>query len=398
MAILPDTAPEENNQPQERLQERKREDKKKRSLIDDLRTIKKSYDKIKQVVQAIRWIANPYAIVFLILFSTAIFALMSSSSGGLALSGETNPEPTPGTGGTAPPSSIPGLTIKVTSNPPCTTPTPNADYCVQNGEDLVYTISYTYDISVGKIPLENIVLYDTIPKGATFVSTTGVRASDSNTAVVTWSLKDPSNQQPFTITLHPLVDDTYIINTVLARAISGGTGGSTGTSTSPQEFKDLTQNQGRNTYILGDKTNFIAAIIANSSGLPLAGKESYLGQIYDAATTYNINPLILTVIWGVESGFDATPTYPFGCLNPTDTGFSENVTCAAGSLNVHMATFETHSTGGSLEIPSTTGNTCIYTDAFDYAYEKYTPVCATNDGNDSARTNFINFFKKLKGI
>jgi hypothetical protein len=113
---------------------------------------------------------------------------------------------------------------------------------------------------------------------------------------------------------------------------------------------------------------------------------------------YNVNPLIIASIWGTESGFDPAATYPFGCLNPSDAGFTENVTCAAGSLNQLMGTFETHNANGSLEIPSSIGNTCIYTDAFVYAYEMYAPVCHVNDHNDPARGNFTSFYKKFKGI
>lgn len=289
---------------------------------------------------------------------------------------------TPGAPGA--PLSVPGVTI--TLKGPSTS---------KNGEDIVYEVVVAYDPAVAKVPIENIVLYDTIPIGATFVGTDGVQAADSTPSVVTWSLKDPTNQKLFHITLRPTASDTYIINTVNAR-IAAGAGG--GTSTDSEEFLNLFTGQGRNTASLGGRSNFISTIIANSSGLSLAGKESYLGSIYDAGIKYNVNPLIIAGIWGTESGFNPSATYPFGCLNPADAGFTENVTCAAGSLNQLMSSYESRSATGSLEIPSTIGNTCIYTDPFIYAYEMYAPICHAEDGNWAARGNLISFYKKFQGI
>lgn len=337
-----------------------------------------------QAVQAAAAAANPWVIAIILAVVGVILIYIFFFSHGSALednNSDTATTTAPG-GGTIPPKGIPGLSITMTG-----------PQVVNNGEDIEYTISYTYDVSLGKVPLESILLFDTVPQNASFVSTSGVQAADSTPTLVTWSLQDPANQKPFNIVLHPTVEDSYVQNTVSAK-ITAGAGG----SPSPQEFKDLITGQGRNTAVLGDKNMFISTVITNSSGLPLSGKESYLSQIYDAGIQYGVNPLILTVIWGVEFGFDPTPDYPFGCLNPADKGFTENSTCAAGSLNQLMSKFETQNIGGSLEIPSTTGNTCIYSDAFDYAYEMYTPVCHANDGNDPARTNFITFYRKLKGI
>ena len=279
--------------------------------------------------------------------------------------------------------SIPGVTITL-KGPPAS----------GNGEDITYDVVVFYDPAVAKVPIENIVLYDTIPPGATFVGTDGVQAPDSTPSVVTWSLKDPANQKLFHITLHPTANDTYIINTVNARIAAGAGGGS---STDSDEFLSLFTGQGRNTAVLGGRSNFISTIIANASGLPLAGKESYLGSIYDAGIKYNVNPLIIAGIWGTESGFNPGSTYPFGCLNPSDAGFTENVTCAAGSLNQLMSSYESRG-AGSLEIPSTIGNTCIYADPFIYAYEMYAPICHADDGNWAARGNLISFYKKFQGI
>lgn len=341
-----------------------------------------------QTIQAVAAAINPWVLVIiLVIFGIIIIYIFFFSSGSSVNDTDNGTTSAPSTNGkgTIPIVSIPGLTITLTGRG-----------AVNNGEDIEYTVAYTYDAAIGKIPIENIVLFDKIPDNAKFVSTDGVQAKDSTPTLVSWPLEEPTNQKPFKIVLHPATDDIYVNNVISAKlATNISTGGSTG---SASDFLSLTAGQGRNVNTLGNRATFISTIVANSNGLPLAGKESYLGQLYDAGTQYNVNPLILTVIWGVEQGFDPNTTYPFGCLNPSDAGFTENVTCAAGSLDKLMVDFETHNAGGSLEIPSTTGNTCIYTDAFNYAYELYTPVCHANDGNDPARTNFMTFYKKLKGI
>ncbi len=357
------------------------------TIQDVVGNAKKIFDTAKKVRTAASAL-NPWMLLAVIVAVFLFFIYMYFFSGHTSIEDtDTQSTALPSTtgGGKLPAITIPGLTITLSG--PTT---------VNNGEDIEYTVSYTYDSSVGKVPVENIVLFDKIPDNAKFVKTDGVQASDSTSTLVTWSLEEPSNQKPFKIILHPAADDIYVNNVVSARlAVGSGTGSATG---DPPEFLALVVGQGRNIGVLGDRATFITTVIANSSGLPLAGKETYLGQIYDAGTQYNVNPLILASIWGTESGFDPSATYPFGCLNPSDAGFAENVTCAAGSLNQLMGTFESHNTGGSLEIPSSMGNTCIYTDAFVYAYEMYAPICHVNDHNDPARGNFTSFYKKFKGI
>lgn len=347
---------------------------------------KKIYD-TAQKVRAVASALNPWVLAIIISIIGLILVYMFFFSGH-STTGDTDTQsstPPAAGGGSIPAITIPGLSITLTG------PT-----SVNNGEDIEYTVSYVYDASVGKTPIENIVLFDKIPDNASFVKTDGVQTTDSKPSLVAWSLEEPSNQKPFKITLHPAAEDIYINNVISARlALGSGTGSATG---DPSEFLAMVVGQGRNVGVLGDKTTFITTIITNSSGLPLSGKETYLGQIYDAGIQYNVNPLILASIWGTESGFDATATYPFGCLNPADAGFEENVTCAAGSLNQLMATFDSHNSGGSLEIPSSIGNTCIYTDAFVYAYEMFAPICHVNDHNDPARGNFTSFYKKFRGI
>lgn len=334
------------------------------------------------------WVIVAIVVVVVIILIFFFFFKGTLSSG----DDDTNQTATsqaPPAGNTDQTNKIPGLTLTLTG-----------PISVNNGQDIEYMVSYTYDVSVGKIPVEKIILFDKIPDTARFVSTDGVQTTDSTSTLVSWSLEEPSNQKPFKLILHPTVENVYINNILAAKLAPGaGSGSGTGSATGdPPEFLALVVGQGRNTGVLGDKASFISTIISNSSGLPLTGKETYLGAIYDAGIQYGVNPLIIASIWGTESGFDTAATYPFGCLNPSDAGFTENVTCAAGSLNQLMGTFETHNTGGSLEIPSSIGNTCIYTDAFVYAYEMYAPICHVNDHNDPARGNFTRFYKKFKGI
>ena len=344
--------------------------------------------KAAQAARTAALLANPWVLgaIAIALAILLIYLLFFHNGGGddvsLDDSQATSSTAPGGVPGSVP--SIPGVTVRLTG--------PDQS---QNGADITYEVSVVYDPSLAKVPLENVILFDTIPNNATFVGTDGVQAADSTSSVVTWSLKDPANQKIFHITLRPITNDTYIINTVQAK-IAGG--GGTGQSKDSDEFLALFTGQGRNLSVLGGRTNFINTIILNASGLSLTGKESYLGSIYDAGIKYNVNPLILAGIWGTESGFDPAATYPFGCLNSTDAGFTENVTCAAGSLNQLMSSFEARSATGSLEIPSTIGNTCIYTDPFIYAYEMYAPICHAEDGNWAARGNLISFYKKFQGI
>ena len=353
-------------------------------------TAQKTVKVAKATVQAARaaallanpWVLGAIGIALAILLIYLLFFQGGDSSDTDFVENQPVASSLPGAPGEKP--SIPGVTV-ILKGPPER----------ENGQDIIYDVTVLYDPAVAKVPIENIVLFDTVPNNATFVETDGVQAADSTPTTVTWSLKDPTNQKLFHITLHPTASDTYVINSIGVRLAAGATGGS---STDSEEFLALFTGQGRNTSALGGRSAFVSTIIANSSGLPLSGKESYLGQIYDAGIKYNVNPLIIAGVWGTESGFDTLATYPFGCLNPTDAGFAENVTCSAGSLNQLMSSYESHSAGGSLEIPATTGNTCIYTDPFIYAYEMYTPICHAIDSNGTARGNMVSFYKKLKGI
>ncbi len=321
-----------------------------------------------------------------------VFFFFQDTDVGKALTGSSEDSPPSQEGGTNPttPSvpSIPGLTIIVT-----------AQESVQNGQDIEYKVEIRYDPATATTPIERIELYDTLPPGVVFAGTSGNKGINSTDKEITWPLSDPANSGGFTFMLHPYLEDVIIINSVFARII-GGSSGSGGTSPSG-ELGALVAGQGRNTMPLGDRRSFISTILSRAGGLSLVDKEAYLEQIFDAGQQYRVNPIMLLNIWGTENGFRTDFEHYFGCAvyapNPP-VGFAEGLDCAADALDSLMSQFEKGSTGGSLEIPSTTGNTCIYTDAFDYAYEYYAPVCHSNDGNEPAHVNFISFYKKFMGL
>lgn len=111
---------------------------------------------------------------------------------------------------------------------------------VQNGENIVYTITATY---TGK---QQVIISDPLPKDTEFVSATGENTTENN--VVKWDLnknaKDGStNQYTFTLTLKPLKDDIIIKNKVYANAVGGTIVGPAGNSIL-EIFKASSQNSG----------------------------------------------------------------------------------------------------------------------------------------------------------
>lgn len=199
-----------------------RDKKKKRSLIDDVKTAKNVFDKTKTVLNVVRaatttgpvgWIVG--AIVLILIF--VIFFTDTGSIGGLGGGGggeEDSSTTTPG-GPSVP--AIPGFNITLTGPSPSEQP---------NGVDLTYTVTISHDPSVAP-PIETIELYDSLPAGATFLETSGSARAEGNTHF--WPLSETINQSPFTIKIRPNVTDAYFDYTVSARLIAG----SGGTNTPP---------------------------------------------------------------------------------------------------------------------------------------------------------------------
>lgn len=168
------------------------------------------------------------------------------------------------------------------------------------------------------------------------------------------------------------------------------------------DFETLMTGQGRNTTILGSEDEFVEKVLKNGAGLSTGfSSGSYapnLHEIYQKSVAKNVNPLIVTTIWGVEQGFSIDG---FGCLPYSSyPSYESQVNCAVNTLNNGMKEFEDKKAGGEFPVGLTndlTHRTCYYKDPFIYEYESYTPVCTQDDGNDPGRGNFVKIFKQFYG-
>lgn len=263
-------------------------------------------------------------------------------------------------------------------------------YCVvNNGDQIQYAITVTYTgQGVGAVQVK-----DDLPDQTECLSAPGSDSCNVATKTVTWNLTDlsPNSPQVLSLTIKPLSNDVWLVNSATATNLTVGPTGGGGNS----NFEALMTGQGRNTSVLGATEDaFISSLTTNLRGTNLAfliSQQSYLRQVYEAAVASHVNPASVLAIWGVEASFSLNGT-EFGC-KPFGSGFSAQLSCSVNTLNSWMSYFEQNNSGGSLSIT----DSCTYADEFLYAYEKYTPVCALNDGNDSARTNYINFYDKLTG-
>lgn len=206
--------------------------------------------------------------------------------------------------------------------------------------------------------------------------------------------------------------DTYIINKATATVInprSNKSGGSTPSNPNAADFESLMTGQGRNTTVLGDENSFVQAVIKNGGNRlkNVPDLETHLHTIYKTALQYNVNPLIVATIWGIESSFSTTIPLAFGCdpnYHKYD-GFDNQLVCSVrGTLDFWLRDFEEKKAKGIFPVPyvATDTNTqetktCYYSDAFLYSYEAYTPVCTMNDDNAQARDNFVIIYKELLG-
>lgn len=201
-------------------------DKKKGSIFNDIREAKKIYENIRKTIKYVRVVAttlNPGILMAVVLFIIIIFIFFFDTQntsgligGGGSGDGGTG-DSTQGGGTTVP--SIPGFNIEIEG------PETSA-----NGVNLEYTVTISHNPNIAP-PLASIEVYDSLPTGATLVSTTGV-LKDSSTGPNIWSLSDPANQAGFQIIIRPNQTDTFFDYTVSARQIAGAGpigGGSTPT-------------------------------------------------------------------------------------------------------------------------------------------------------------------------
>jgi hypothetical protein len=258
--------------------------------------------------------------------------------------------------------------------------------------------SFTYELDVtytGK-GQANLQVTDSLPNQLSFSSCTDNCTQSGNSII--WQLSQvPQNQtKKIFVSVNPTDSDFYTVNSAEAviTSVLGGTSLGVGQSS---DFLSLMRTQGRNVNIIADNPDDFANRIINnaqSTNLTnLVNQSDRLKQIFQVASAANVNPLAVVAIWGVEAGFDINDT-EFGC-QPFSSGFGTQLTCSVNTLDYWMNFFDQNNTNGSYQL---TPN-CNYTDSFVFAYDKYTPVCAINDGNDTARTNFIKFYTSLgRGI
>ena len=113
-----------------------------------------------------------------------------------------------------------GLTLKL-----------EASEILQNGENIQYTVTVTYDTS-SPIPIDTITVFNNIPANTEFVTATGRYDYDSTSKILKWPLSETENRSQFTITLKPLGEDIIVLNRVYATS-SFNTGGNNGGGGTP---------------------------------------------------------------------------------------------------------------------------------------------------------------------
>ena len=142
---------------------------------------------------------------------------------------------------------------------------------VANGENIVYTLTITYDASFNT-PLDSITIYNNIPTNAEFVNASGTHTYDSTNRIVRWPLSDIANRPGFTITLKPTQPDSEVVNRLYAvtTVSSGGSGGGGGGTAKCSVGIDLCSPDYLRPYF-GDQAEK-ASIVCNaeSSGNPNA--------------------------------------------------------------------------------------------------------------------------------
>lgn len=270
-----------------------------------------------------------------------------------------------------------------------------AVYVTKSGPNSVdNNTSFTYEIDVtytGK-GQANVQVTDNLPSQLAYSSCTDNCTQSGNSVI--WQLTQLPQNQPkkLFLTVNPTSSDFYAVNSAEANITSttGATGPGVGQSS---DFLSLMRTQGRNVNIIADNADdFANRIITNAQSTNLStltNQPDRLKQIFQAASAANVNPLAVLAIWGVEAGFDINDT-EFGC-QPFGNGFGAQLNCSVNTLNYWINFFDQNNTNGVYQL----NPACLYSDSFVFAYEKYTPVCAINDGNDNARTNFINFYTNL---
>jgi len=280
-----------------------------------------------------------------------------------------------------------------------------------NGQTLDYQINVAYPGSA-----QDIIVTDPIPIGTDFVSAVPSAIFDPTTRTATWDLKNIVPLQSglmtnvsttLAITLKSTADTKWLVNqaqgTVFGEVKDNTNGGGGGapcgaSDTSTNDFNQLMTGQGRCIGILGDENSFVNAVIKNAGAkYRVIGKEPQIHKLYQVAVAKNINPLITLTQWGVESTWSLSGA-SLGCAVHVGApqGFDAQVVCGVNNLDHLMMEYTIKAQKGipvSLDFKSS----CKYSDEFIYGYERYTPVCAVNDGNANARSVFVKIYKGFLG-
>jgi hypothetical protein len=176
--------------------------------------IRQNIRTIKTVIRIARLASNPVVIWTLvgIFIAIVIYMLFFSSAGALPFGGGSSSSQQTPTAGTGTPKTppIPGLTLILTG--------PNA---VDNGTNIEYSVSVSYDKTLTTTPIENITVYLDVPINSTFVRTTGSDLRNGN--IISWPLSDTQNQSSFAFVLNPSINDVTLPVKVYAKT-NGGSG------------------------------------------------------------------------------------------------------------------------------------------------------------------------------
>lgn len=187
----------------------KEKEEKKRSIADYSNTARNILRTINTARTVVTFIINPgtaWALVGVIVVILIVVILQGNMSSIPNPFGDNNNDNSgqPGGGEQNNFLPIPGLTIGLEGPPE-----------VGSGASITYSISLSYDQSIGKIPPEAITVFDILPANTTLESATPPYILNGDT--VEWKLSDVLTLSPFKITLKP-TKDVFISNTISARA------------------------------------------------------------------------------------------------------------------------------------------------------------------------------------
>ena len=143
------------------------------------------------------WIAIGIILLILLVICIILMIILAASGDNIENSGT-------GSGGKNPlPNGQPFSTIEGFSL------ATNCSDELTNGSNADCQISYTYDSTIAKIPLESIIIFFDLPPNTQFVSATGNYTSTNTDKTYSWSLSDPLNQTALSFSITNTQSDIY---------------------------------------------------------------------------------------------------------------------------------------------------------------------------------------------